>query len=205
MRAPGGQLSWQKDQLWGRTRGDMKAQWYVGQKVSKGRNQRRAAAEEVGQPGWGLDFIPGLRQGMESVAWAPQAAWETGLAAGVRTTESLGCYQGVRAGEAQVGPGPGWTVRGGDQRVLSPFGCLQQVQAGSLLGLHRTSWIPPWSRPLTASRLQPTALAGRLNLQRTLTHLNPFIAKLLFNNYITVPTVLHNEISMRDIRENIKL
>lgn len=45
----------------------------------------------------------------------------------------------------------------------------------------------------------------QMNLQRTPTHLNPFIAKLLFNNYITVPTVLHNEISMSDISENIKL
>lgn len=45
----------------------------------------------------------------------------------------------------------------------------------------------------------------RKNLQWTPTHLNPFIAKLLFNNYITVPTVFRNEISMSDISENIKL
>lgn len=65
----------------------------------------------------------------------------------------------------------------------------------------------PARGPLVPSCLPsaPGTLAARLNLQRTPTHLNPFIAKLLFNNYITVPTVLHNEISMRDIRDNIKL
>lgn len=45
----------------------------------------------------------------------------------------------------------------------------------------------------------PATLRLRVNLRQTPTHLNPFMAKLLFNNYITAPTVLHNEISARDI------
>lgn len=79
--------------------------------------------------------------------------------------------------------------------------CKRMLGMGcpGLLSFHPATSQLPFSLPVQST------FTKRLNLQWTRTHLNPFIAKLLFNNYITVLTVLHNEISMRDIRKNIKL
>lgn len=115
----------------------------------------------------------------------PEAAWEGTWR---DQTEGVGVTGRVRAGAGRGGP-------------LLVAGGVKRCPAGATPG----SPIPPRAQPPRRLLPAPATLATRLNLRRTPTHLNPFIAKLLFNNYITVPTVLHNEISMRDIRENIKL
>lgn len=121
-----------------------------------------------------------------------EAAWEA-------TPDHMGVRGELRA---QVGPwrwvGRGMAVLPGFQHPCLSRAGVRRFPAGATRDFsHSTQGLAPSPPPAT--------LTKRLNLQRAPTHLNPFIAKLLFDNYITVPTVLHNEISVRDIRDNIKL